>query len=82
MALEIPDLKTSEHVTTVVAALLKLPGVKSAIIDLNTRLAVVDYQCGVADLPKCLSACVEAGFPATEYHVESRFPKPIKIKGG
>lgn len=81
-ALEIPDLKTGEQVTSVVSALQRVPGVKSAIIDLNTRLAVVDYDPALTGLPTFLTTCKDAGFEANEYRVEVRFPKPIKLKGG
>src|SRR5690242_1134883 len=53
-ALEIPDLKTAEHVAAVVSALERLKGVKSAIVDLNTRLAVVDYDPHLTELPHFL----------------------------
>jgi len=33
-------------------------------------------------LPKLLAVCEAAGFPAREYRVESRFPPPIRVKGG
>jgi len=81
-ALEIPDLRTQANVATVVQALQDLKGVKTAIIDLNTHLAVVDYDPRVTELDHFLAACKEAGFDASEYRVESRFPKPIKLKGG
>ena len=81
-ALEIPDLKTNEGVNTVVTALQSLPGVRSAVIDLNTHLAVVDYDPSLTELDRFLGACKEAGYEASEYRVESRFPKPIKLKGG
>lgn len=81
-ALEIPDLRTQANVATVVQALQDLKGVKTAIIDLNTHLAVVDYDPQVTELDHFLAACKDAGFDASEYRVESRFPKPIKLKGG
>jgi copper chaperone CopZ len=81
-ALEIVDLKTNENVASVVRALEGLQGVKSAVVDLNTRLAVVDYDPGKTWLPDFVAACREAGFTASEYRVEDRFPKPIKLKGG
>jgi copper chaperone CopZ len=82
VSLEIPDLKTAENVAAVTGVLVGVRGVKSAIVDLNTCLAVVDYDPQVTELPVFLSACHKAGFPATEYRVENRFPKPIKLKGG
>ena len=70
---------TSDTIVLVVAA----AGTgAAAIIDLNTRLAVVDYDPGRAKLPRLLTACREAGFDASEYRVEAHFPKPIKLKGG
>lgn len=81
-ALEIPDLRTQDNVALVVQALRELKGVKAAVIDLNTHLAVVDYDPRVTELDHFLAACKDAGFEASEYRVESRFPKPIKLKGG
>jgi copper chaperone CopZ len=81
-ALEIPDLQTQADVASVVQALRELKGVKAAVIDLNTHLAVVDYDPRVTELDRFLTACKAAGFEASEYRVESRFPKPIKLKGG
>ena len=81
-ALDIPDLKTVENVDAVTTALRRLPGVHSAVIDLKIHLAVVDYNPARTRVAEFLSACREAGFEAEEYRVESRFPKPIKLKGG
>lgn len=81
-SLEIPDLKTAENAANVELALKLLHGVKGAIVDLNTRLAVVDYDPSLTELPHFLDACKSAGFEANEYRVELRFPKPIKLKGG
>jgi copper chaperone CopZ len=81
-ALEFPDLKTQDDASKVTTSLQQLPGVKSAIIDVRTRLAVVDYDPGMTELSIVLATCKDAGFEANEYHVESRFPKPIKLKGG
>lgn len=82
VALDIPDLKTVENVGAVTAALQRLPGVHSAVIDLKIHLAVVDFNPTRTRLSEFLAACKEAGFEAEEYRVESRFPKPIKLKGG
>jgi copper chaperone CopZ len=81
-ALEIPELRSQLAVSTVVEALQRLPGVRSAVVDLNTHLAVVDYNPALTELDHFLGACKDAGYEASEYRVESRFPKPIKIKGG
>jgi copper chaperone CopZ len=81
-ALEFPDLKTQDDAFKVTTSLQQLPGVRSAIIDVRTRLAVVDYDPGKTELSLVLATCKDAGFEANEYHVESRFPKPIKLKGG
>lgn len=80
--LEVPELRSRDGVLLVVDALERLEGVKSAIIDLNTRLAVVDYDPELTTLPRLLVACREAGYEASEYRVENRYPKPIKLKGG
>lgn len=82
VALEIPDLKSADDVTGVVRALNNLRGVRLAQVDLKTRLAVVDYLPSETGLPRFLEVCRGAGFEATEYRVEDRFPKPVKIKGG
>lgn len=63
-------------------ALKQVPGVRSALIDLNTHLAVVDFDPSAAEMDHFILACKGAGFEATEYRVEARFPKPIKLKGG
>jgi len=81
-ALEIPGLRTPAEVAQVTLALQQLPGVQSAVIDLRTRLAVVDFNPRVTQLARVLGACAEVGFEANEYRVENRFPKPIKLKGG
>lgn len=81
-ALEISDLKTSEHASGVTAALKQVQGVRSAIVDLKTGLAVVDYDPATAEMDHFILACKGAGFDAAEYLVEARFPKPIKLKGG
>lgn len=81
-ALEIPEMRDLTNVATVVQALQGIKGVKHAVADLNTHLAVVDYDPRVTELDHFLAACKEAGFDASEYRVESRFPKPIKLKGG
>lgn len=81
-ALEIPELRSQANAASVVQALQGLRGVKTAVIDLNTHLAVVDYDPRLTELDHFLAACKEAGFEATEYRVENRFPKPIKLKGG
>lgn len=81
-ALEIPELRSQANAASVVQALQGLRGVKTAVIDLNTHLAVVDYDPRLTELDHFLVACKEAGFEATEYRVENRFPKPIKLKGG
>jgi len=81
-ALEIPELRTQANVASVIQALQDLKGVKTAVIDLNTHLAVVEYDPRVTELDHFLAACKEAGFDASEYRVENRFPKPIKLKGG
>jgi copper chaperone CopZ len=81
-ALEFPELKTQDDAHKVTTSLQQLPGVKSAIIDVRTRLAVVDYDPGKTELSIVLATCKDAGFEANEYHVENRFPKPIKLKGG
>jgi copper chaperone CopZ len=82
VSLEIRDLKTADEVTRVTGALYRVVGVKTAIIDLRTGLAVVDYDPRQAALPRFLLACQSEGFPASEDRVEQRFPKPIKLKGG
>ena len=81
-ALEFPELKTQDDAHKVTTSLTQLPGVKSAIIDVRTRLAVIDYDPGKTELSIVLATCKDVGFEANEYHVESRFPKPIKLKGG
>lgn len=81
-ALEIPGLKSREDVDAVVTTLEGLKGVRSAILDLNTHLGVVDYFPDQVALPRLLAACRDAGYEANEYRVEDRFPKPIKLKGG
>jgi copper chaperone CopZ len=81
-ALEIPGLKTAEEVAAITRAWRDLPGVSTAIVDLRTRLAVVDYDPSLTNLPAILAVSEGAGLPANEYRVESRFPKPIKLKGG
>lgn len=81
-ALEFPDLKTQDDAHKLTTSITQLPGVKSAIIDVRTRLAVIDYDRGKTELSIVLATCKDAGFEANEYHVESRFPKPIKLKGG
>lgn len=81
-ALEIPDLKTQDEAAGVTEALQRLKGVQSAVVDLKIRLAVVDYDPALTRLSCFLIACREAGFEASEYRVEDRFPKPIKLKGG
>lgn len=81
-ALEIPDLRTAQEASHVTLALRHLPGVRSAVIDLNTHLAVVDFDPSATELDHFILACKDAGFDATEYRVEARFPKPIKLKGG
>ncbi|MGV3723441.1 MAG: heavy-metal-associated domain-containing protein [Actinomycetota bacterium] len=81
-ALEIPDVRTPQHASDVILALQHLPGVRSAVIDLNTHLAVVDFDPSATELDHFILACKDAGFEATEYRVEARFPKPIKLKGG
>jgi hypothetical protein len=82
ISLEIPALRTQEQVAEVVGALVRLRGVQSAIVDLKTCLAVVQFDPALTRLPQFLTACQEAGYPATEYRVEDRFPKPVKLKGG
>jgi copper chaperone CopZ len=81
-ALEIPDVRTAQQASEVTLALQHLPGVRSAVIDLNTHLAVVDFDPSATELDHFILACKDAGFEATEYRVEARFPKPIKLKGG
>lgn len=81
-ALDIPDLKTVANVDAVTAALQRLPGVHSAVVDLKIHLAVVDYDPARVQVAEFLTACRGVGFDAEEYRVESRFPKPIKLKGG
>lgn len=81
-ALEISDLKSQQHASTVEAALQQVTGVHSAIVDLKTGLAVVDYDPRTTRLERFILACRGAGFAAAEYRVEDRFPKPIKLKGG
>ncbi len=81
-ALEIPQLKSADQAGQVTAALQRLKGVQTAIIDANTRLAVVDYDPKLTSLTRILLTCAEAGVTANEYRVELRFPKPVKLKGG
>ncbi len=81
-ALEFSDVKSPAHAVTVARALQQVSGVKSAIVDSRTGLGVVDYDPSRTALSGLLAACEAAGFPAEEYHVEKRFPKPIKLKGG
>lgn len=81
-ALELPGLESSEHAASVTALLLGLHGVERAVVDARTRLAVVDYNPRLTRLALVLAACRTAGFEACEYRVESRFPRPIKLKGG
>ncbi len=52
------------------------------MVDARIGLAVVDYDPRRAKLPQFLTVCRNLGFPAEEYRVENRFPKPIKLKGG
>jgi len=82
VALEIADLKTADQLSVVTSTLSGITGVKSAFVDLNTRLAVVDYDPVRTSPPRILVACAQLGFPASEYRVEQRFPKPIKLKSG
>lgn len=81
-ALEIPDLRTAQNVSDVIQALKQVPGVRSAVVDLNTHLAVVDYDPSATEMDHFILACKDLGFEAAEYRVEARFPKPIKLKGG
>jgi copper chaperone CopZ len=80
--LEVPEVKSEADAAAVVAGISALPGVHSALVDARTRLAVVDFDPRLTDLAAILAACRRAGFEAAEYRVESRFPKPVKLKGG
>ena len=82
VSLEIPDVRTQACVVKVTDALMHVDGVKNAIIDVKTRLGVVDYDPKSTSLPQFLRACADVGYPAEEYLVSKRFPKPIKLKGG
>ena len=46
------------------------------------KIGVTQIILGKMSLDDTLALCKEAGYEATEYRVESRFPKPIKLKGG
>ncbi len=81
-ALEIPDLRTPVDGAKVTVALQNTLGVCTAVVDVRTRLAVVDYDPRRIRLARLLEVCAGEGFDAHEYRVESRFPKPIKLKGG
>ena len=81
-SLEFPRLDTAEQARALVAALQGSRGVQSAVIDVRTRLGVVHFDATATGLERLLRACREAGQEANEYRVESRFPKPIKLKGG
>jgi copper chaperone CopZ len=82
LCLEIPDLREQSQTRKVTDALSGVKGVSATVVDLNTRLAVVDYDPNVTGLDQFVAACRDAGFAASEYLVEKRFPKPIKLKGG
>lgn len=82
VALEISDLQNSANAQSVSSALCEVPGVQSAVIDVRIGLAVVDFDPSRARLPQFLAVCRNLGYPAEEYRVENRFPKPIKLKGG
>lgn len=81
-SLEFPSLDTPEQARTLVAALQGSRGVQSAVIDVRTRLGVVHFNAADTGLERLLRTCREAGQEANEYRVESRFPKPVKLKGG
>ena len=82
VALDLMDLRGAIAAERVTLALLRIPGVSTAIVDGNTGLAVVDFDPRKAELGKFLLACKDVGFDAAEYRVERRFPKPIKLKSG
>lgn len=82
VSLEFKDIAGAEDAATLTSALLGLPGVKSAVVDPKIRLGVVDYDPAVTRLAEFIRVCKSVGIEAAEYRVESRFPKPVKLKGG
>src|SRR5262249_30007305 len=80
--LEVADLTSSESAASIIRALRCVRGVLGAVADVNTRLVVLDYDVRTPAVPAFRRACGGAGHSASEYLVERRFPKPVRLKGG